>query len=174
MKQQFENAHLIVFLVLCLFALTGLRLLGVARSGGAANQFQGELQRADLVAGPADGAVLHPGKSYVFIVKFNADEGVAEILKLYRPQRERAVQAFGVWAQDKPAFSGLMLNRVAYSGEALLIYDPRMDDRIPHPTLDEITQQLNASPFVRYADLDSIVQAQLGACYKNCAQALGD
>ena len=174
MKRQLENSHLIVFLVLCLLALTGLSLSGTARSGGDANQFHGELQRADLAAGPADGAELHPGRSYVFIVKFKADEGLAEILKLYRPQRERAVQAFGVWAQDKPAFSGLMLNRVAYSGEALLIYDPRMDDRIPHPTLDEITQQLNASPFVGYADLDSIVQAQLGACYKNCAQALGD
>ena len=172
MKHQFENAHLIVFLVLCLFALAGLSLLGAA--GGGTNKSQGELQRADLVAGPADGAELHPGKSYVFIVKFNADEGLAEILALYRPQRERAVQAFGVWARDKPAFRGLALDRVAYSGEALLIYDPRMDDRIPRPTLDEITQQLNASPFVRYVDLDSIVQAQSAACHKNCAQALGD
>ena len=100
----------------------------------------------------------------MFIVKFKADEGLAEILKLYRPQRERAVQAFGVWARDKSAFRGLALDRVAYSGEALLIYDPRMDDRIPRPTLDEISQQLNASPFVRYADLDSIVQARSKAC----------
>ena len=62
MKHQFENSHLIVFLVLCLLALTGLSLLGAVRSGGDANQFQGEMQRADLVAGPADGAVHHPGK----------------------------------------------------------------------------------------------------------------
>ena len=170
MKHQSENSHLIVFFVLCLLVLTGLSLLGVARSGGAANQFQGELQRADLVAGPADGAVLHPGKSYVFIVKFNADEGLAEILKLYRPQRERAVQAFGVWARDKPAFRGLTLDRVAYSGEVLLIYDARMNDRIPRPTLDEITQQLNASPLVRYAELDSILEIDSDACLQNCAR----
>ena len=174
MRHQIENVHLIVFLVLCLLALAGLSLSGAARSGSDANQFQGELQRADLVAGPADGVERPSNKSYVFIVKFNADEGLAEILALYRPQRERAVQAFGVWARDKPAFRGLALDRVAYSGEALLIYDPRTDDRIPRPTLDEITQQLNASPFVRYADLDSIVQAQSAACHKNCAQALGD
>lgn len=164
MKHQSENSHLIVFFVLCLLVLTGLSLLGAARGGGDANQFQGELQRADLVAGPTDGVERPSDKSYVFIVKFNADEGLAEILKLYRPQRERAVQAFGVWARDKPAFRGLTLDRVAYSGEALLIYDPRMDDRIPRPTLDEISQQLNASPFVRYADLDSIVQARSKAC----------
>ena len=174
MKQQFENAHLIVFLVLCLFALTGLSLLGVARSGGAANQFQGELQRADLVAGPADGVERPSNKSYVFIVKFNADEGLAEILKLYRPQRERAVQAFGVWARDKPAFRGLTLDRVAYSGEVLLIYDARMDGRIPRPTVEDVIAQLNASPLVRYAELDSIIQGQSMACQQNCAQDLRD
>jgi hypothetical protein len=170
MKHQFENSHLIVFLVLCLLALTGLSLLVAARNGGDANQFQGEPQRADLAAGPADGAELHPGRSYVFIVKFKADEGLAEILALYRPQRERAVQAFGVWARDKPAFRGLALDRVAYSGEALLIYDPRTDDRIPRPTLDEITQQLNASPLVRYAELDSILEIDSDACLQNCTQ----
>ena len=170
MKHQFENAHLIVFLVLCLFALAGLSLLGAARGGGDANQFQGELQRADLVAGPADGVERPSDKSYVFIVKFNADEGLAEILKLYRPQRERAVQAFGVWARDKPAFRGLTLDRVAYSGEVLLIYDARMNDRIPRPTLDEITQQLNASPLVRYAELDSILEIDSDACLQNCAR----
>ena len=170
MKRQLENSHLIVFLVLCLLALTGLSLSGTARSGGDANQFHGELQRADLAAGPADGAELHPGRSYVFIVKFKADEGLAEILKLYRPQRERAVQAFGVWARDKPAFRGLTLDRVAYSGEVLLIYDARMNDRIPRPTLDEITQQLNASPLVRYAELDSILEIDSDACLQNCAR----
>ena len=141
-----------------------------ARGGGDANQFQGELQRADLVAGPADGVERPSDKSYVFIVKFNADEGLAEILKLYRPQRERAVQAFGVWARDKPAFRGLTLDRVAYSGEVLLIYDARMNDRIPRPTLDEITQQLNASPLVRYAELDSILEIDSDACLQNCAR----
>ena len=170
MKRQLENSHLIVFLVLCLLALTGLSLSGTARSGGDANQFHGELQRADLAAGPADGAELHPGRSYVFIVKFKADEGLAEILALYRPQRERAVQAFGVWARDKPAFRGLTLDRVAYSGEVLLIYDARMNDRIPRPTLDEITQQLNASPLVRYAELDSILEIDSDACLQNCAR----
>ena len=170
MKHQSENSHLIVFFVLCLLVLTGLSHLGAARGGGDANQFQGELQRADLVAGPADGVERPSDKSYVFIVKFNADEGLAEILKLYRPQRERAVQAFGVWAQDKPAFSGLTLDRVAYSGEVLLIYDARMNDRIPRPTLDEITQQLNASPLVRYAELDSILEIDSDACLQNCAR----
>ena len=170
MKRQLENSHLIVFLVLCLLALTGLSLSGTARSGGDANQCHGELQRADLAAGPADGAELHPGRSYVFIVKFKADEGLAEILKLYRSQRERAVQAFGVWARDKPAFRGLTLDRVAYSGEVLLIYDARMNDRIPRPTLDEITQQLNASPLVRYAELDSILEIDSDACLQNCAR----
>lgn len=170
MKHQSENSHLIVFFVLCLLVLTGLSLLGAARGGGDANQFQGELQRADLVAGPADGVERPSDKSYVFIVKFNADEGLAEILKLYRPQRERAVQAFGVWARDKPAFRGLTLDRVAYSGEVLLIYDARMDDRIPRPTLDEITQQLNASPLVRYAELDSILEIDSDACLQNCAR----
>ena len=147
-----------------------MSLSGAARSGSDANQFQGELQRADLVAGPADGVERPSDKSYVFIVKFNADEGLAEILKLYRPQRERAVQAFGVWARDKPAFRGLTLDRVAYSGEVLLIYDARMDDRIPRPTLDEITQQLNASPLVRYAELDSILEIDSDACLQNCAR----
>lgn len=170
MKHQIENVHLIVFLVLCLLALAGLSLSGAARSGSDANQFQGELQRADLVAGPADGVERPSDKSYVFIVKFNADEGLAEILKLYRPQRERAVQAFGVWARDKPAFRGLTLDRVAYSGEVLLIYDARMNDRIPRPTLDEITQQLNASPLVRYAELDSILEIDSDACLQNCAR----
>ena len=170
MKRQLENSHLIVFFVLCLLVLTGLSLLGAARGGGDANQFQGELQRADLVAGPADGVERPSDKSYVFIVKFSADEGLAEILKLYRPQRERAVQAFGVWARDKPAFRGLTLDRVAYSGEVLLIYDARMNDRIPRPTLDEITQQLNASPLVRYAELDSILEIDSDACLQNCAR----
>ena len=122
------------------------------------------------MAGPADGVERPSDKSYVFIVKFNADEGLAEILKLYRPQRERAVQAFGVWARDKPAFRGLTLDRVAYSGEVLLIYDARMNDRIPRPTLDEITQQLNASPLVRYAELDSILEIDSDACLQNCAR----
>ena len=170
MKHQSENSHLIVFFVLCLLVLTGLSHLGAARGGGDANQFQGELQRADLVAGPADGVERPSDKSYVFIVKFNADEGLAEILKLYRPQRERAVQAFGVWARDKPAFRGLTLDRVAYSGEVLLIYDARRNDRIPRPTLDEITQQLNASPLVRYAELDSILEIDSDACLQNCAR----
>ena len=170
MKHQSENSHLIVFFVLCLLVLTGLSHLGAARGGGDANQFQGELQRADLVAGPADGVERPSDKSYVFIVKFNADEGLAEILALYRPQRERAVQAFGVWARDKPAFRGLTLDRVAYSGEVLLIYDARMNDRIPRPTLDEITQQLNASPLVRYAELDSILEIDSDACLQNCAR----
>lgn len=163
------SSNCIAFLVLGLFAVIGLSLFGAGRNGGEPVLVQGQLNRADLLAGPAVDDKNSAVRSYTFIVKFEPDDVLSGILALYRPDRDRAAQAFLIWTQDKPEFGGLVLDRVSYSGEALLIYDPRRDDRNQLLTLDEIIQLLNASPFVKYAELDSIAQVESEVCQKNCA-----
>lgn len=160
MKHSFARPNQFVFVLLCLFALMTFSLFSGGYIKSDSSRQQTDLQRASLTSGPPSEAEHLRARSYTIIVKFVVDDALAEILALYRPHRDRAVREFAIWAQDKPELRGLTLDRVTYSGEALLSYNPGMDSREPRLTPDEIIAQLNASPFVRYAELDSIVQAQ--------------
>lgn len=88
-----------------------------------------------------------------FIVRFNDEPELGAILKGFRGNKEKARAEFKKWASKHPELSGLSLERVNYSGEAILSYRGA-DDAAPALNAKEIQARLNDVPFVRYADPD--------------------
>lgn len=92
-------------------------------------------------------------KQAAFIVRFNDEPELSDILKGFRSNKEKTRADFKKWASKHPELAGLSLVRVNYSGEAILGYRGEDD---PNPALNakEIQARLNDVPFVRYADPD--------------------
>lgn len=150
-----KRSRAISLTILYLFTFSSLALFVV----GPRAQYSAALQQvsygANLVAGPASKEIANTPKSYIFIVRFEQGEEILNILSNYRRDREGTQNAFADWAEDKPAFRGTALDHVTYSGEALLRYAPPQNDGEPRLTLAAVSARLNASPWVRYAELDA-------------------
>ena len=88
-----------------------------------------------------------------FIVRFNDNPEINRCLQLFRKDKAASRAEFAEWASKHPALDGLSLERVNYSGEAILSYRGA-NDANPASSAKAIQARLNDLPFVRYADPD--------------------
>ena len=92
-------------------------------------------------------------KQASFIVRFNKGAAIDEHLALYRSDKSAGHAAFARWAAQHPELNGITLDRVNYSGEAILTYTGANDPN-PASHAKEIQARLNSLSVVRYADPD--------------------
>jgi len=88
-----------------------------------------------------------------FVVRFNAGGEVDECLQLYRKDKDASRAAFAEWAAQHPELDGMHLQRVNYSGEAILTYDGA-EDANPLRSAKQIQARLQSLAAVKYADPD--------------------
>lgn len=92
-------------------------------------------------------------KRAAFVVKFNRGDKIDECLALYRKDKDASRKAFLEWASHHPELAGMRLEKVSYSGEAVLAYDGAKDPD-PVSNAKQIAARLNGSDAVKYADPD--------------------
>ncbi len=150
-----KRSRVISLTLLYLLTFSSLVLFITSPGTQYSASHQQAIYGASLVSGPANEETATSRRSYIFIVRFEQGEEISHILSNYRRDREGTQSAFEDWAQNKPALLGTSLERVTYSGEALLRYDPHQSDGDLGQTLAAVSARLNASPLVRYAELDA-------------------
>lgn len=92
-------------------------------------------------------------KRAAFVVKFKSSDKIDECLSLYRKDKEASRKAFTEWASHHPELAGMRLEKVNYSGEAILSYDGS-EDPAPVSNAKQIAARLNGFDAVKYADPD--------------------
>ena len=92
-------------------------------------------------------------KQAAFIVRFNTSEETDAFIATFRKDKAASKAAFAKWAAGNPAFDGMTLERVNYSGEAILSYSGA-EDANPVRSAKEIKARISAQETVRYADPD--------------------
>lgn len=97
--------------------------------------------------------IATPDIKAAFVVRFQRGGKVDECLSLYRKDKDASRDAFADWASQHPELDGMRLQRVNYSGEAILAYDSSEDAK-PLANAKQLQARIQSLESVRYADPD--------------------
>ena len=106
-----------------------------------------------------DTTLMAINNSVDFIVRFKDVDEVVTCLDMFKEDPEGAREIFAGWADGHETLSGMTLKRTSYAGEVILSWSTEDGHRPNRADIMTKQQDLQAMPFVKYADPDYTAHA---------------
>ncbi|MEM1106353.1 MAG: hypothetical protein AAGH87_08165 [Pseudomonadota bacterium] len=118
----------------------------------------GAIETAQLTARPQPPEPSAPAQPATFIVKFNNDAVIDDVIATWRRDRPAAKAMFADWAKGDPLFSNMDVVSCSYSGELILeTLVPAGPDQA-RIQVRNLVEAIRGHGAVRYADPDFTAQ----------------